>query len=600
MRRQFPWVVLAFVVVGALFCGPSALYAAASAPSLRPLELFPDPVSTALRNGAPRATEEPLPPCPNSNEIISFKPGPGTAQTSAWQSVGLPDGRGTPLGYLGQLTLRFPVAIANRAGYDLEVVEIGSSSPPAIDENFRVEASVDGFTWHLLGDRPGDVAYFDLGVAGLASAQYVRISDLPPREQTGSFDATVVGADIDAVVSLNCVSAEICGNGYDDDGDGLVDCDDADCRVDADHDGFAARPCGDDCDDLNPAVHPGAPEICTNGIDDDCNNDGDCNDVVCRGGDADGDGILNCVDACPWPDQRCQLFTLAPGEVERSAKQFDIVIAFDTDMPAGDWTTSLANEARSIRNALAQVPEFADKMDKLTFWTYTKGRIPSEWNSGSSDAILQLKTGLEQFGMEAVLIRAGRHPHGSFSSYTDVRDARMPVCFVYDAPNVAPLLVTCLHELGHGAFGLGDEYGVGFISTTECKNRVSPVRNHEPPPNVWATRDACAHDRDVFGYVTPCHEFCSSGVAQGVLRLGNSTQNQNLMRAAADAYGDYNVDGYGEASRRRIGDILQAYGPGATSPPRVAQSGNADRHRTPAYPCWACQRQSGFGGHRSR
>ena len=47
-------------------------------------------------------------------------------------------------------------------------------------------------------------------------------------------------------------------------------------RVDADRDDYdVLRPdgpasCGDDCDDHNPAVHPGATEIC-NGIDDNCN-----------------------------------------------------------------------------------------------------------------------------------------------------------------------------------------------------------------------------------------------------------------------------------------------------------------------------------------
>jgi hypothetical protein len=37
---------------------------------------------------------------------------------------------------------------------------------------------------------------------------------------------------------------------------------------DADKDGFS--PCVDDCDDSNPLVKPDAPEICGNGIDDDC------------------------------------------------------------------------------------------------------------------------------------------------------------------------------------------------------------------------------------------------------------------------------------------------------------------------------------------
>lgn len=39
--------------------------------------------------------------------------------------------------------------------------------------------------------------------------------------------------------------------------------------VDSDHDGYGAAPCGDDCDDHDPAVHPGAKEVC-NQKDDDC------------------------------------------------------------------------------------------------------------------------------------------------------------------------------------------------------------------------------------------------------------------------------------------------------------------------------------------
>jgi hypothetical protein len=38
----------------------------------------------------------------------------------------------------------------------------------------------------------------------------------------------------------------------------------------ADQDGDGVRWC-DDCDDANPAVHPGATEMCGNGIDDNCN-----------------------------------------------------------------------------------------------------------------------------------------------------------------------------------------------------------------------------------------------------------------------------------------------------------------------------------------
>lgn len=54
--------------------------------------------------------------------------------------------------------------------------------------------------------------------------------------------------------------ADNCANGVDDDGDGLTDCDDADCApdTDADEDGYFAGRCGPDCDDADSAVSPAA------------------------------------------------------------------------------------------------------------------------------------------------------------------------------------------------------------------------------------------------------------------------------------------------------------------------------------------------------
>jgi len=56
--------------------------------------------------------------------------------------------------------------------------------------------------------------------------------------------------------------------------------------ADADHDGYAAPA---DCDDHDPDVHPGAPEIC-DGKDDDCSGA-----PAFGEGDVNGDGQLDCV-----------------------------------------------------------------------------------------------------------------------------------------------------------------------------------------------------------------------------------------------------------------------------------------------------------------
>ncbi len=51
-----------------------------------------------------------------------------------------------------------------------------------------------------------------------------------------------------------------------------------DAGIDADRDGF---PVGDDCDDTNAAINRNATELCSNGLDDDCDTATDCQDTAC-------------------------------------------------------------------------------------------------------------------------------------------------------------------------------------------------------------------------------------------------------------------------------------------------------------------------------
>ena len=113
------------------------------------------------------------------------------------------------------------------------------------------------------------------------------------------------------------LASEVC-DGQDNDCDGKVDEDypdtdadkQADC-VDVDDDGDGSLDL-DDCLPLDPGVHPGADEICGNGIDEDCSgadmpdsdNDGVCDPVdLCPDGDDsaddDNDGVPDDCDVCP-------------------------------------------------------------------------------------------------------------------------------------------------------------------------------------------------------------------------------------------------------------------------------------------------------------
>ena len=102
----------------------------------------------------------------------------------------------------------------------------------------------------------------------------------------GYKDANCGGPDCnDADPSVNPGVFENCFNGTDDNCDGVDDAADPACGVgcpDNDFDGYPDLACGgSDCNDLNRDVYPGALEDCTNGIDDDCNGNADSSDVSC-------------------------------------------------------------------------------------------------------------------------------------------------------------------------------------------------------------------------------------------------------------------------------------------------------------------------------
>ena len=93
----------------------------------------------------------------------------------------------------------------------------------------------------------------------------------------------IVGQEAEVLFVPDCVpEPEICGDGIDQDCDGF----DLSC-ADADQDGDGVTPSEGDCDDGNPGIHPSAAELC-NGVDENCSGEAD-------------DGVLNCFEGSPVP-----------------------------------------------------------------------------------------------------------------------------------------------------------------------------------------------------------------------------------------------------------------------------------------------------------
>jgi hypothetical protein len=526
--------------------------------------------------------------CGSRNAILTFGRGAGTTSEDAYQSVGAPDGRGTPLGYQGQLVMRFLCDIADGPGFDLRVYELGRSFPASTDENYRVEASTDGVNFSLLGDAAGDITDFDLATAGMASARYVRVTDLPPLEQFGTFDATVVGADIDAILAIHTLTREVdCRDGIDNDGDGLTDCVDGDCHVDADGDLVDALPCGPDCNDRNSMVHPGAAELCGNMTDDDC------------------DAISDCADACSWelmeaqiPDctlpcssthEFCQWFEWVGGAPPNPGLNFDIVIGADKTMSPAFLTDGLTADINLIRAEFEALALDPAAVARISWWRCKQRVLVVRYADETTETAAYLSL-LKFYHLDAAAFRSTPLliPGANKPSLGETKRASPPYAW-YAVDPAMDGAVTALHELGHAAFGLADEYGLADCKGLPCSRRSEGYRGDKVAPNVWSSESACNAKRSYYAQcdvTAPCYEFCEQGTAW---RLGSDTENANLMRAKCPADDPSRWDpsqGYGQMGNIRVREVLNGYvtpcfGPASVSPMKavLAEANDAGRVR---------------------
>jgi len=160
---------------------------------------------------------------------------------------------------------------------------------------------------------------------------------------------------------------EVC-NGVDDDCDGVIPAD----ELDSDGDGHSVCS-GADCDDDDPEVYLGRPELCDGA-------DNNCNGEVDEGLDVDGDGFTPCEGDCDEAEP--DINPSVPEYCDGIDNDCDVDVDEGFDNDADGWTACAGDCEDYVASVNPDQPEICDAWD-----TDCDGVLPADEADADGDGV---------------------------------------------------------------------------------------------------------------------------------------------------------------------------------------------------------------------